>query len=68
MKNLKNIEIAFLPMNQPYTMTPEQVVNAVKMIKPKILYPYHFGDTDLSELQKLMKNIKNVELRLRDLQ
>ena len=67
MKNLKNIEIAFLPMNQPFTMTPEQVVNAVKIIKPKILYPYHFGDTDLSKLQKLMENIKNVELRLRDL-
>ncbi len=67
MKKIKNIDIAFLPMNQPYTMTPEQVVNAVNMIKPKILYPYHFGDTDLNKLEKLMKNIKNVELRLRDL-
>lgn len=68
MKNLKNIDIAFLPMNQPYTMTPEQVVNAVNMIKPKILYPYHFGDTDLTKLEELMKNVKNVELRLRDMQ
>jgi L-ascorbate metabolism protein UlaG (beta-lactamase superfamily) len=67
MANLKNIDIAFLPMNQPYTMTPEQVVNAVKMFQPKILYPYHFGNTDVSKLQDLFKDIKDVELRIREL-
>ena len=65
MKELKNIDIAFLPMNQPYTMTPEQVVKAAKMFMPKVLYPYHTGDTDVSLLKKLMVNEKNIELRIR---
>ena len=42
MKALKNIDIAFLPMNLPYTMTPEMVADAAKAFKPKILYPYHY--------------------------
>lgn len=67
MANFKNIDIAFLPMNQPYTMLPEQVVKAVNMIKPKIVYPYHFGETDVNLLINLMKDIKDVELRIRDL-
>ena len=65
MKNLKNIDIAFLPMNQPYTMTAKQLIQAVKMIKPMIVYPYHYGDSDLSALPKLLKGIKGVELRIR---
>lgn len=51
---LKNINIAFLPMNQPYTMLPEQVADAVKMIKPAILYPYHYGDSDIDKLKSLL--------------
>jgi L-ascorbate metabolism protein UlaG (beta-lactamase superfamily) len=51
---LKNIYIAFLPMNQPYTMVPEQIVDAVDKFKPKILYPYHYGDSDLEALKTLM--------------
>ncbi len=65
MKDLKEIDIAFLPMNLPYTMTPEMVVDAVKSFKPKILYPYHFGDTDVSKLTDLMKDVKGVEVRVR---
>ena len=48
MADIKNIDIAFLPCNQPYTMTPEQLVNAAKMVNPKVLFPYHYGDTDVS--------------------
>lgn len=65
MAGLKDIDIAFLPMNQPYTMTPEQLVNAVKMIKPKVVYPYHYGETDLSGLPELLKDQKQTELRIR---
>ena len=65
MKNLKNIDIAFLPMNLPYTMTPEMVADAVKMFNPKILYPYHFGNTNVDELVKLLKNKKDCEIRIR---
>jgi L-ascorbate metabolism protein UlaG (beta-lactamase superfamily) len=64
-KALKGIDIAFLPMNLPYTMTPEMVADAAKAFKPKILYPYHTGDTDLSKLTALMKGVDGVEVRLR---
>jgi L-ascorbate metabolism protein UlaG (beta-lactamase superfamily) len=67
MKTLKDIDIAFLPMNLPYTMTPEMVANAAKSFKPKVLYPYHFGDTDTNILLELLKDEKQVEVRVRKL-
>ena len=48
MADIKDIDIAFLSCNQPYTMTSEQLVNAAKMVNPKALFPYHYGDTDVS--------------------
>lgn len=65
MANLGEIEVAFLPMNLPYTMTPEMTAHAVKMIHPKILYPYHYGDTNTQLLVDLLKNEKEIELRIR---
>jgi L-ascorbate metabolism protein UlaG (beta-lactamase superfamily) len=65
MKALKKIDIAFLPMNLPYTMTPEMVADAAKAFKPKVLYPYHYGDTDTSKLVAMMKDVKGVEVRIR---
>jgi len=67
LKNLKDIDIAFLPMNQPYTMTPEQAAKAAKSFMPKVLYPYHFGDTDTSKLVKLLSDVEGIEVRIRDL-
>jgi L-ascorbate metabolism protein UlaG (beta-lactamase superfamily) len=67
MASLKNIDIAFLPMNQPYTMLPEQVVDAVNKFNPKILYPYHYGDTDVSKLTELLSKNKNIEVRIRSM-
>ncbi len=67
MKMLKKIDIAFLPMNMPYTMTPEMVADAAQAFRPMILYPYHFGDTDTSKLVKLLANEKNIEVRIRKL-
>ncbi len=64
MKNLKNIDIAFLPMNLPYTMTPEMCANAAKMFMPKILIPYHYGTTDLTLIENLLKSEKNITLIL----
>ncbi len=66
MANLKNIDVAFLPMNLPYTMTPEMVAQAWKSFRPAILYPYHFGDTDTSKLVGLLKDEK-VDVRIRSL-
>lgn len=64
MKALKDIDIAFLPMNQPYTMTPEQVASAAKSFRPKILYPYHFGNTDTDKLIELLKDETDIEVRI----
>ena len=70
MKNLKNIDIAFLPVNQPYTMTPDQAVNAVKTIKPKIFYPYHYGGTDQpTDMTYLQQEAsKHTEVRIRNME
>jgi len=65
MKALQNIDIAFLPMNLPYTMTPEMVADAAKAFKPKILYPYHFGETDTSRIVDLLKDADGIEVRIR---
>jgi gluconolactonase len=67
MKQLRNIDIAFLPMNLPYTMTPEMVADAAKAFKPKILYPYHYGRTNPKKLANLLKDAKDIEVRIRDM-
>lgn len=68
MKELSRIDIAFLPMNLPYTMTPEMTADAAKMVNPKIFYPYHFGETNVDELVKLLKNRDDIEIRIRKMQ
>ena len=65
MKALKDIHIAFLPMNLPYTMTPEMVADAAKAFRPEILYPYHFGNTDTSKIVELLKDVEDIEVRIR---
>jgi L-ascorbate metabolism protein UlaG (beta-lactamase superfamily) len=65
MAELSGIDVAFLPMNLPYTMTPEMVVKAVRMLKPKIVYPYHFGNTDTAELVRMLEEEDGVEVRIR---
>ena len=67
MKDFGKIDIAFLPMNLPYTMTPELVAEAAKLLHPKILYPYHFGNTDTSLLLGLLKDEKSIDVRIRDM-
>ncbi|HEY9054955.1 MAG TPA: MBL fold metallo-hydrolase [Rectinemataceae bacterium] len=68
MAELGHIDIAFLPMNLPFTMTPEQVAEAARTIRPRILYPYHFGNTDTSKIVDLLAGEKGIEVRLRKLQ
>ena len=64
MKGIKKIDIAFLPCNQPYTMTVEQLVKAAKTIRPKVLFPYHYGQTDVSNIPALLKG-KGIDVRIR---
>ncbi len=67
MMALQNIDVAFLPMNLPYTMSPDMVADAAKAFKPETLYPYHYGNTDPQELVKLLKDGKDIEVRIRDM-
>ncbi|MHC4479472.1 MAG: MBL fold metallo-hydrolase [Planctomycetota bacterium] len=68
MKALADIDVAFLPMNLPYTMTPEMVADAARAFRPDILYPYHFGQTDPSELTALLAGEEDIEVRVRQMQ
>ncbi len=67
MKSLSDIDIAFLPVNQPYTMTEDQVVEAVEAIRPTIFYPYHYGQvehqTDIDDIVARLSPITDVRVR-----
>ena len=65
MRALKNIDVAFVPMNMPYTMTPEEAAEAVKAFKPKVVYPYHYQGSDLKVFEVALKG-SGVEVRIRD--
>ncbi len=66
MAGLRGIDVAFLPMNLPYTMTPEMAAEAARVIHPRILYPYHYGETDPGRLQELLAG-GGIDVRIRDL-
>ncbi len=68
MKALENIAVAFLPMNLPYTMTPEMVADAARAFQPTILYPYHYGNTDVSQLTALLADEEGIDVRIRSMQ
>jgi len=64
MSAIRDIDIAFLPCNQPYTMTTEQLVRAAKTIKPKVLFPYHYGQTDVSGVPAQLQG-DGIDVRIR---
>jgi L-ascorbate metabolism protein UlaG (beta-lactamase superfamily) len=63
MRALKNIDVAFVCMNLPYTMPPEEAADAVKVFHPKIVIPYHYRGSDLSVFQKALEGT-GIEVRL----
>ena len=63
MRALKNIDAAFVCMNLPYTMTPEQAADAVREFKPKVVYPYHYRGSDTAQFKKLVGDASEVRLR-----
>lgn len=67
MKQLGKIDVAFLPCNLPYTMTPEQLVRAAKVIQPKVLFPYHYGQTKIDEVVKRLEG-SGIDVRIRPYQ
>lgn len=70
LKALHEIDIALLPVNQPYTMTVDQAVDAVKAIRPRIFYPYHYGGTDeKTDIGRLADELQEVtEVRIRPME
>jgi len=67
MSELKAIDIAFLPVNQPYTMTVEQAVRAAKLFSPDVLYPYHFGETDVKPIKEQLEE-SGIDVRIRKME
>jgi L-ascorbate metabolism protein UlaG (beta-lactamase superfamily) len=67
MEKLGAIDVAFIPANLPYTMTPEMFADAARKISPKILYPYHYGDTDTGKLVELTADLEETEVRVRSM-
>jgi L-ascorbate metabolism protein UlaG (beta-lactamase superfamily) len=65
MESLGPVDIAFIPANLPYTMTPEMAADAARKIRPKILYPYHYGDTDIAKISELLGDMPEIEVRVR---
>jgi L-ascorbate metabolism protein UlaG (beta-lactamase superfamily) len=65
MRQLRDIDVAFIPMNLPFTMTVEQAADAVREFKPKIVYPYHSRGSDLDEFTRLVGTDVGVEVRVR---
>jgi L-ascorbate metabolism protein UlaG (beta-lactamase superfamily) len=67
MAALEKIDIAFLPINLPYTMPPSEAAGAARMFKPRILYPYHQGSSDPEDLKGLLADLEGTEVRVREL-
>ena len=63
---LENIDVAFIAMNLPYTMPPKEAADCVKAFAPKIVYPYHYRGSDLSEFTAPLKERPEIEVRLRE--
>ena len=63
---LKNIDVAFLTMNLPYTMPPQEAAACAKAFRPKIVYPYHYRGSDLQVFANALKYIESIDVRLRD--
>ena len=67
MQNIKDVDIALLPCNLPFTMTPEQLAEAARVIRPKVLFPYHYGNTDIQQVVKLLDG-SSIDVRIRQYQ
>ena len=65
MRALKNIDVAFIPMNLPYTMTPEEAADAVRAFKPKVVIPYHYRGQETQKFADALKG-SGIEVRLLD--
>jgi L-ascorbate metabolism protein UlaG (beta-lactamase superfamily) len=65
MQAITDLDVAFVPMNLPYTMSPDEAAACVKAMKPRIVYPYHFVGSDPKEFGAALEGT-GIEVRLRD--
>jgi L-ascorbate metabolism protein UlaG (beta-lactamase superfamily) len=65
MRALKNIDVAFVCMNLPYTMPPDEAADAVRSFHPKVVYPYHYRGSDLAAFKKALEG-SGIEVRIRE--
>jgi L-ascorbate metabolism protein UlaG (beta-lactamase superfamily) len=65
MKALKNIDVAFVCMNLPYTMTPQEAAEGVRVFHPAIVYPYHYMGSDLNAFAKALDG-SGIDVRIRN--
>ncbi len=67
MRALQNIDVAFVPMNLPYTMTEEQAASGVNAFNPDVVYPYHYQGSDVEKFKAAVEaGGGDTEVRLRD--
>jgi L-ascorbate metabolism protein UlaG (beta-lactamase superfamily) len=65
MKSLRDIDVAFVCMNLPYTMPPAEAAECIKAFKPRVVFPYHFRGSNLDELRSALADEKGIEVRVR---
>jgi L-ascorbate metabolism protein UlaG (beta-lactamase superfamily) len=65
-KALRNIDVAFLPMNLPFTQTPQEAAECVKAFRPKVVYPYHYRGQDTKVFADALRGESGIEVRLRE--
>ena len=67
LKDIKDIDIAFLAMDGVFNLSPEEAVAAVNVFKPKVIYPFHYSRADLTPFIEAFKDIPEIEVRIRDM-
>lgn len=65
-RELTGIDVAFMPMNLPYTMPPEEAAECVRAFRPRIVYPYHYRGSDLGEFSSALEDLPEIEVRIRE--
>jgi L-ascorbate metabolism protein UlaG (beta-lactamase superfamily) len=65
MRALPNIDVAFVCMNLPFTMSIPEAVTNVRAMRPRVVYPYHYSDSDVNLFKRQVSNDLNIEVRLR---
>ena len=68
LKDIRDIDIAFLAMDGRFNLSPEEAVAAVRVFKPKVIYPYHYGKANLTPFIEGLKDTPEIEVRIRDMQ